>query len=133
VSQVRESGPFDKLRAGSGAPGGIRWGSVFRSLEIQRPSNRLVEVRAFPGLKIQTWGTRPGRIGGMKVSKRTANIMMIAGAGLGVLLMFGLQFEYPRIANHFGNPSWLANVLTGLIIVGGILAALRLFKKKNSN
>ena len=69
----------------------------------------------------------------MKVSKKTANIMMIAGACLGVLLFFGLQLEYPRIANQFGNPPWLANALTALIIGGGLLAAFWLFRKKNSN
>ena len=68
----------------------------------------------------------------MKVSKKTANIMMIAGACLGVLLFFGLQFEYPRIENHFGNPPWLANALTVLISGSGILAAFWLFRKPNS-
>ena len=69
----------------------------------------------------------------MKVSKRTANLMMVAGGVLGVLLFFALKFEYPRIAERFGNPPWLANTLTLLIIGGGILAAVSLSKKKKSN
>lgn len=69
----------------------------------------------------------------MKVSKKIANIMLIAGAFLGVVLFFGLQLEYPRIANHFGNPPWLGGLLTGLIIVGGILAVLSLLRKPNRN
>ena len=43
----------------------------------------------------------------MKVSKKTANIMLVGGACLGVVLFFGLKLEYPRIASHFGNPPWL--------------------------
>lgn len=69
----------------------------------------------------------------MKVSQKTANIMLIAGACLGVVLFFGLKLEYPRIANYFGNPPWLGGLLTGLIIVGGILGALSLLRKPNRN
>jgi len=74
-----------------------------------------------------------GRIGRMKVSKRTANLMMIAGAVLGVVLVFAVQSVYPRIAEHFGNPAWLANALTLITIGSGILAAIYLLRKKKSN
>jgi hypothetical protein len=59
--------------------------------------------------------------------------MMIAGAGLGVLLFFGMKLEYPRIAERLGNPPWLGGALTALTIVAGILAAFSLFRKPDSN
>lgn len=79
------------------------------------------------------WQLWQSRIGGMKVSKKTANIMLIAGFCLGMLFVFGRQFEYPRIANLVGNPPWLGNVLTGLTIACGALAAFGLFRKPNSD
>jgi hypothetical protein len=69
----------------------------------------------------------------MKVSKKIANIILIAGAVLGVLLFFGMKLEYPRIAQSLGNPPWLGGALTALTIIAGILAAFSLFKKRDSN
>jgi hypothetical protein len=69
----------------------------------------------------------------MKVGKKTANMMLIAGACLGIVLFFVLQHEYPRIANYFGNPPWLGGLLTSLIIGCGILGALSLSRKPKRN
>lgn len=97
-------------------------------------SERQIQTAPLPTFGVLRKSRRwPNRIGGMKVSKKTANIMNIAGCCLGALSVFGLQYEYPRIANRLGNPAWLGPVLTGLILFGGALAALTLFRKSNSN
>jgi hypothetical protein len=70
-------------------------------------------------------------MGGMKVSKKTANIIMLAGAGLGLLLFFGMKLVYPRIAERLGNPTWLGGTLTAVIIGAGILGAIHLFRQRN--
>ena len=58
---------------------------------------------------------------------------MFVGAGLGLILFFGMKLEYPRIAERLGNPTWLGGTLTALIIIAGIIGAIYLFRQRNSN